>query len=71
MFCPKCGAQVKEDSKFCGKCGFAINSFDNEIITENEPIVQQEFTNTEKIENNTQGVKKDDVIFIPPYIISR
>ena len=23
-FCPSCGAQVKVDSKFCGKCGTAL-----------------------------------------------
>ncbi len=24
MFCPKCGAEVKEGSEFCGKCGTSL-----------------------------------------------
>lgn len=27
MFCPKCGAQIQDDVKFCTQCGFPIREF--------------------------------------------
>ena len=30
-FCSNCGEEVKEDTKFCSKCGTAINTVDQPI----------------------------------------
>ena len=34
MFCPKCGAENKEDAEFCKKCGINLNN-NSEIIKKN------------------------------------
>ena len=26
MYCPKCGNEIEDDAKFCGKCGTLIES---------------------------------------------
>lgn len=27
-FCPNCGSQLEENTKFCGKCGMKINNLE-------------------------------------------
>ena len=31
MFCPNCGKELKEDSRFCNKCGAAINGVSDQV----------------------------------------
>ncbi len=32
MFCPNCGKQLPGDSKFCGSCGYRIESFSSTTL---------------------------------------
>lgn len=34
-FCSNCGAEVKENAKFCDKCGTALNANNQQINTQN------------------------------------
>lgn len=38
MYCKKCGNQMEENSKFCNKCGFSIDSSLNSENMETQPV---------------------------------
>ena len=35
MKCPKCGAEISEDAKFCSYCGYKIETNSSPIMSEN------------------------------------
>ena len=37
MFCPKCGTQIDDDSRFCGKCGAAVSAAGSVYAKTNVP----------------------------------
>lgn len=37
MFCPKCGTQIDDDSRFCGKCGAAVSAADSVYVKTDVP----------------------------------
>jgi hypothetical protein len=39
MFCGYCGARLKEDSNFCGKCGTKVIKMPEELKWEEEDTV--------------------------------
>ena len=39
MYCPNCGAEISDDSKFCMNCGYKLHS-DNSQTTYTEQPVQ-------------------------------
>ena len=39
MFCGYCGARLKEDSNFCGKCGTKVIKMSEELKWEEEDTV--------------------------------
>jgi hypothetical protein len=46
MFCGRCGNELKEDSKFCNKCGWKVETADNGVQT----------VNAVRVVNNSEGV---------------
>jgi hypothetical protein len=52
-FCVNCGTKIEEGSKFCIKCGKAIN-----ITPEPQVIVQQQVQQPEQSSENNQIIKK-------------
>jgi PKD repeat protein len=57
-YCPKCGAEIKKESKFCGKCGSKV-----EIAKDVKP------TNNKKIEKKSKEIKtKKEVKNLEPII---
>lgn len=53
MYCPKCGALNDESSKYCQKCGEALEKSDLANINENQHA--ESYSNTEK-ESNKLGI---------------
>jgi len=54
MFCPKCGAQIPDDSEFCSKCGAALK------ITQQAGAQPQATPQAELSGGITAGLRKQE-----------
>lgn len=48
MYCPNCGKQIEDDSKFCKSCGNKINSHSSQINDEKEIVIKEGLCNRVK-----------------------
>lgn len=63
MLCPKCGATLTEDSKFCEACGVQLDAVEEAVApaenaTKTEIVQEREF-NEQPMKNLSNGVKFD------------
>lgn len=48
MYCPNCGKQIEDDSKFCKLCGNKINSHSSQINDDKEIVIKEGLCNRVK-----------------------
>jgi len=53
MYCPKCGVQLPDISKFCSKCGIILPSFENNVPEANKNTIN-ESKNTDMSNNSVK-----------------
>lgn len=46
MFCPKCGKEFTDETKFCPNCGTDINAWNNGVSTAQNVVVYEQDTDT-------------------------
>lgn len=56
MFCPNCGAQIAEDSKFCGECGTVVSGDD--LNVGKKPVFKEQAQVHQFAQENNKKVKK-------------
>ena len=56
--CPKCGNEIEENQKFCGKCGYDIDAPDNNT-SENQIVPT---TNNQQPKNNEEKPRTLEII---------
>ena len=60
MFCPNCGANIADDSKFCGVCGTNISEVTSETVSKEAAG-----------DNTSNVVKSDSVVEQPEYVLPK
>ncbi len=67
MFCPKCGKEIIEGTKFCTKCGTPFNFINTDDINEERKVTQQEIE-TNEVGRLDYSVKADKKFRMPVVI---
>ena len=73
MFCPKCGKQNSQDSKFCAGCGASVggaNFFGNAVPATNPPPAQNTVPIQAHIQNNAPIAKKNNSCILAVILVA-
>lgn len=60
MKCPKCGAEIMNDAKFCGTCGSNVSNTTEQVVGQQPQIIQSVQTDITP-EASTSGKPNDGI----------